>query len=173
MIGLLVLFISVGGASQTSKRCFGSGDMLHWAWSSKSSAFIRWIPFVSRIFTRSSEVTSCSHLFLKKIHEMNHRHLQYKVTQKPGCPPPPTPPHHTTHREMLLSHEMNLRNSINEIANLIYGAVTYFYWHSSKHHSHLSECAVHGTHDQTSVITACQWFSKNSSRYLLLNTRWT
>lgn len=52
---------------------------------------------------------------------MNHRHLQYKVTQKPGCPPP----HHTTHREMLLSHEMNLRNSINEIANLIYGAVTF------------------------------------------------
>lgn len=107
---------------------------------------------------------------------MNHRHLQYKVTQKPGCPPTPprTHPHTLTHtkREMLLSHEMNLRNSINEIANLIYGAVTYFYWHSSKHHSYLStECAVHGTHDQTSVITACQWFSKYSSRYLLLNTR--
>lgn len=61
--GSVIWLFSGLGTPSTSKRCFGSGDMLHRASSSKSSAFIQWIPFFPVGHSQlSSEVASCSQL---------------------------------------------------------------------------------------------------------------
>lgn len=61
--GSVIWLFSGFGTPPTSKRCFGSGDMLHRASSSKSSAFIQWIPFFPVGYSQlSSEVASCSQL---------------------------------------------------------------------------------------------------------------
>lgn len=62
--GSVIWLFSGFGTPPTSKRCFGSGDMLHRASSSKSSAFIQWIPFFFPVgySQLSSEVASCSQL---------------------------------------------------------------------------------------------------------------